>query len=312
MLAIGAGCLALGCGNYSNADLEFFNALPSREDIKSNLPEPEPTLRAPSGPQTALRRVLAAAAPAEVVLGQTARLYQDTQNASHLFKTIAEVFVSLAEEVQRHPPTTRAGLERSWGPFGMRENPGFEFRVTIARDPAAAERFNYRFEFRPQGSGEEGYLSFITGHFVRGEGRLGIGAVLFDNRVLADAGIDTRLELDWIQIDYDTRVFPRTVRMEFARLLDTLTFRHAEYADDSGEMQFRFDDAFSATFDISSSWTPGGAGRADATVTRLFGPVGSLSQCWNDAFLLTFHQSDFEAPALLGSEDACPPAPGVP
>lgn len=299
--------LTLACGDYSNVDLEYFSALPTREDIKSNLPEEEEEagLRVDPGVESALRAALGPPAADTPVIGQRAKLYTDTQGAANLFKAIAEVFVRLVDGVQRHPATSRDENSRTWGPFPLRQHPGFDFRVVIARDPAAAQRFNYAFAFRPEGGDDAAWQDFFTGHFIRGGDGRGIGSLLFDNAILRDNGLQTNMELDWLQIDYDARAFPHTVQLEFARLLDTFSFQHSVEGDGSGSMQFTFRDAFSATFDVSSRWNDQGSGRADATVSNFFGPLGTLSQCWNDAFLLTFHQSDFEAPHLLGGESAC-------
>lgn len=307
LTAVCAALLVCGCGDYSNSDVLFFSALPSREDIKSNLPEDPAAAPAPASEvvERAVRAAIAADVPA---LGNRARLYDDTREAAQLFTAIAEAFVGLVDEVQRHRPTTRSAEERVWGPFEIR-NTGHEAKVTISR--VLPNVYTYSFVLRPEGTGDDAFVEFIGGEFrASGAAREGAGEFHLDNRVLIDAGLtgdDGGLRnVDWVHLTYDTLSSPKTVTMAFTALLDTLQFDHAEYEDGSGSMRFTYDDAFSATYRVNSRWLGSGAGRADANVSVFLGGEGTVSQCWDDAFRLTFHQSDFEDPRLLGDVSGCP------
>lgn len=297
--------LVAGCGDYSNAELEYLNALPTREDLQSNLPEDA----AEGGVRLEAEGVLSRAlAPAVPTLGMTSKLYEDTRGANQLFKAIAGTFVSLVDLLQRVPPTRKLERRREWGPFAWREHPLFELFAFVERDAVHPTLYTYAFQFRRRGT-EDPFVSFVSGHFrAQGAAREGVGSLRFESAVLRDAGVgeDASLrDLEYLAIDYDSFSETKSVALEFQSGIAVVTYAHWEAADGRGAMSFVVDE-FMRTLEVTSGWLGTGAGHAVAQVTDLRFGTGTLEQCWDPAFLLTFHESSFEDPRLLGSRTSCP------
>ena len=117
------------CGNYSNEDLEFMNAVPAREDIAADIP----------------RALLMPANEAELsklthdvdrVVQRRARLPRGCRSDPH---------------VSSRPAASRTGA--SGDPIAMDDHPGWQWRFIVTRDPAAPEMFSYAFEVQPIGGG---------------------------------------------------------------------------------------------------------------------------------------------------------------
>ena len=113
-------CLGLcACGDYSTEDLRFLAAVPSRADLRVEVPED-----APGDPGVA-RQVVCATRPADTWL--RAKPESDRLNAA------VEFLLGLVDVVRRAPPDWRAEDARGWGPFPDAKHPGRETRVTILR-----------------------------------------------------------------------------------------------------------------------------------------------------------------------------------
>src|SRR4051794_1016053 len=107
-------CLLAACGgNFSNEDLEYLNALPTREALASKLPGTGTS----SGSGLAQRRD-------RLSVGDPSQLYLDTQKASTDFNNGLDGLLSLLENIRTVPPTTRELDRRIWGPFPDNNNPG--------------------------------------------------------------------------------------------------------------------------------------------------------------------------------------------
>lgn len=304
-IALSAVLALAGCGNYSNSEVEFLNAIPSREDLQTNLPVGSSSAKAEPGV------VRAALAPELPALGMTSKLYEDTQGASDFFSAIAEFFVGLIDEVQRLPPSEQGPDFRQWGPFAPGDLPNIQLRVVIQRAPALPTHYTYEFAFLK--TGDAAWTPFLLGSFdSSGQARTGVGHLAFANRALVLAGLqkDPSLqELDTLAIDYDNRADPKTVSTTFTFVAGAgaLSSSHEDWADGRGTMAFDVDDwQQGILLHVTSSWLATGEGRADALISDISGPLGAVAQCWDGGSLLTWHASTYEAPNLLGSESACP------
>src|SRR6185369_1187401 len=115
--ALLAALALAGCGNWSNDDVAFVQALPTAQALRVALPASAgQALCAPPGPS----EVWAFAKPAG-----------DGLNA------LVDGLAALVDRVRAVPPTTRGADARTWGPFPDDRHPGVEVRVVMTRAPAS-------------------------------------------------------------------------------------------------------------------------------------------------------------------------------
>src|SRR5262245_31241613 len=142
-LALLAVTALAACGNYSNEDLEFMNAVPAREDISADIP----------------RSKILPANEAEL-----SRLTHDTVLAFNE----ALAFLEAADTIRAFQPTSRIPDGRIWGPFPMDNKPGWQWRFVITRDQQTPDKFLYRFEVQPIGGTV--WTLFMDGWFAAANG----------------------------------------------------------------------------------------------------------------------------------------------
>lgn len=303
------GCLAAACGgNFSNDDLEFLNALPTREDLASKLPGSsgsvsEGGLRQRSDP---------------LAVGEPSQLYRDTRKASDAFNTGLDGLLTLLEEIRELPPTTREPELRVWGPWRDSKHRGHEVRFAMKRE---AERFDYLLQYRPEGSGEEGWWSAMEGTFQANGGlRKGEGAVRLLVKETKAHGFDVGglAGLDLLEIVYQTRALPIGVKMRFVpafpQSASELLYAYRELPGGLGEMGFLLEntDILPGTqkedLAIISRWTKDRGGVGIVAVTGGDVPAGFTAtqvECWDASFRVTYMKRSWET-AVVGNASACP------
>jgi hypothetical protein len=302
------GCLAACGGNFSNDDLEFLNALPTREDLASELPGSSGTVS-----EGGLRRRSDALA-----VGDPSELYRDTRAASDTFNGGMDGLLTLLERIRELPPTTRAPELRVWGPWPDPDHPGYDVRFAMKREPGS---FIYLLQYRTQGSGEEGWWSAIEGTFQPDGGlREGTGAVRVLVKQTKAHGFDARglADLDLLEIVYQTRALPITVRMRFVpsspETASELLYGYRELPGGLGEMGFLLEDTDilpgtkKEDLAIISRWTKDRGGVGIISVTGGDVPAGFTAtqvECWDASFRVTYLKRSWET-AVVGSASACP------
>ncbi|WP_375772457.1 hypothetical protein NR798_16730 [Archangium gephyra] len=308
------GCLATACGgNFSNDDLEFLNALPSREDLASKLPASSGAVS-----EGALRQRSDALA-----VGEPSQLYRDTREASDAFNTGLDGLLTLLEELRQLPPTTRAPEVRVWGPWADPKHPGHEVRFAIKREP---DSFTYLLQYRPRGSGEDGWWSAIEGTFQPDGGlRKGTGAVRILIQQTKAHGFDAGklAGLDLLEIVYQTRALPITVRMRFVLAspppAPELLYAYRELPGGLGEMGFLLEDTDllpgtqKEDLAIISRWTKDQGGVGVISVTGGDVPAGFTAtqvECWDASFRITYMKRSWET-AVVGNASECPDVSGL-
>jgi hypothetical protein len=278
------------CGNYSNEDLEYMNAVPARVDIAANIP-----------------RALMPANEAEL-----SALTHDVITA---FNGML-LFLETADVIRSYQPTSRIPNGRVWGPAPMENrHVGWQWRFIITRDPAAPEMFSYAFEVQRIGAGDV-WIPFITGTFVAtGGARKGMGHFRIETDALRAAGfyVETNTKgesLRVLDVMYSTAAFPISVTMQLVlytdglpapgRFIDTVTidYHYEAQSNGQGAMEFKGTDSKTGwTLGIESRWLPTGRGRADARA--MDGAAVDLTriQCWDDSFEQTYDYTPWaEAP----------------
>jgi hypothetical protein len=300
------GCVVIvGCGgNWSNKDLEFLNALPTREQLSSKLPTG--TGKGLSGEGT--RRD-------GLSVGEPSKMYADTKGASSQFNGILEFVIGVIEVVRALPATTRTADSRTWGPWPDRENAGFEFQVVIKQ--IDAENFGYVFQHRPTGGA---FFDTVTGSFKataslrKGEGLLTIHCKQ------AAASLPSAVAfkpLDKIEIGYFTESFPTRVEMVFAiaagqpSLLSSIGYTYREQENKSGLIHFavRTSSPDITVYDAVSFWLASGVGTATSTVTEGNFKGATQTECWDSAFNLTFAKQTWPGGVEVGEKSSCVSVP---
>jgi hypothetical protein len=280
--------LLAGCGNYSNEDLEYMNALPESDDVRVNIP-----------PVTS-----------PIELANEAELAKSTHDTTRGLNGLLVALVGIIDTVRSYPPTARTATSRIWGPFPAdrtkMKNLDWETRMSVSRDDADPGRFDYEIAVHHLGAVDTDWPVLIQGWFQVGKtARRGMGHVELltaDARAegldVADLGM-----LDHLEITYDTSADPVTVAMHITDLpapgsadpAPTATFTYAQNAAGQGEMTF---DIISniipltpAVEDmrITSHWLSTGEGRADLTVVSGDGAGAQQIQCWDRSFQETYN-----------------------
>ncbi|WNG16686.1 hypothetical protein [Cystobacter fuscus] len=300
------GCLATACGgNISNDDLQFLNALPTREVLSAKLPGAAGF----QGKGSSRQRVDA------LVLGEHSRLYELTRQAADKFNGGFDGVLSVLEETRMSPPTTRAPALRIWGPAQDPGNPGHETRFMMTRE---AGHFDYRIQFRPMGSDEAAWWSALVGSFQsEGGPRKGKGTLSIFVAEAKDHGINVPWMSDMkrLDIDYQTSTLPISVRMRFTPESGSeLGYAYQEIPGGSGEMRFSSEhiDIYPGEqkepLAILSRWTQDQGGMALVEATGGDVPTGftvTVVECWDASFRITYEKRSWEM-LEEGHASSCP------
>jgi hypothetical protein len=294
-LLLGVTLFLAACGNYSNEDLEFMNAVPAVEDISAYIPR----------------------AALTVDEAELSRLTHDTI----LVFNGALKFLEAADVIRTYQPTSRIPAGRVWGPIPMDKQPGWQWRFVVTRDLDELDKFNYRFEVQRIGAGDTWAL-FFDGWFAAATGvRKGVGHFRIGTDALREAGFPVEINekremLKELIVQYSTAAFPVSVTMNMAlyRNVDlgftdiaTIRYHHEAQESGAGLMEFAGSDTMGRSFSIVSRWLPTGRGRADATATDGT-VVGTRTQCWSDSFEETYNNEPWLTPPtdMRGDPALCP------
>ena len=265
----------VACGNYSNDDLEFLGALPSKQALQVNVPQDQRS-----------------------ALTVKAWLYSGTVSTGAQLNAGIETVIDDIEVIRSLPPTERGLDSRTWGPFSDTD-PRFEDRVVITRSAAT---FNFEMTQRPVGQGD--FVPIITGTFVGNDASQGHGSLDYEASALEQIGhAPADPDLRSLRFVYANDSTPRTVHTTIVSRdpttgqAVTLAYAFTEAAAE-GDLDFDLQgpsDAGPYDLHVLSRWLPdGGAGRADGTGTLLDRPgwVLQVHQCWNDSFDETYYDSE--------------------
>jgi len=301
--------LAAGCGNYSNEDLEFMNAMPAREDLSAAMP---------------LRSAL--------TQGMEAELAKATHDVSKSFNAMLFQILGSVDLIRSFPPSERAPNSRIWGPFPQAKVPSWRWRFKVTRDRNDPTTFAYHLQLQRNTDGPETWFSFLDGGFTSTQGaRRGIGNFTMHTDELRAQSYPDDVEgrkIRSLQVDYDTRDFPISLHAVLETYPDpedtsawvTTTFDYGVAANGQGAMEFEImgnldlTTAALETLRVTSQWMPSGDGRAEATITLGDGVGLTEVQCWNRDFNPTFTSKPWpvslDSPDLPGGDAAlCPQFP---
>jgi hypothetical protein len=307
---------AAGCGNYSNEDLEFMNALPEKQDLAATIP---------------MRSALD--------ISNRAELYTTTRSVTLVFNALLDALLTQIDEVRGDSPTTRLPGERIWGPFPAQANPGWEIELDMRLDTSsgATAQIDYDLNLRPVGSPT--WTALVSGWFQASGGvRRGTGHAALATAGLRAAGFDFPCNdtacndpglkyVDTITVDYATAAFPTSVIVMINKLpnpnkpddITSATYDYEAWADGSGAFSFDFwaDNVPGPNgvekYNVTSGWLGTGAGRATLTVLAGDLPVGLQQvECWDTSLVATYNDKPWQTTADVGGDPSvCPTVPSI-
>jgi hypothetical protein len=297
-----------GCGNYSNEDLEFMNALPEGDALRAEMPAVSPAL----SPE------------------DEAELSKMTHDTTRGFNALLGGLVNIVDLVRSLPPTSRTRDSRTWGPFDPDRrkliNRDWVTRMIMRRNLENPQQFDYEISVHKIGNGDLDWPVLIRGWFLAGQSaRRGRGHVELVTAGPRAGGMDlTELGmLDHLEIDYDTSDDSRvTVDMTITNMLGPLQteptmviYSYLANAAGQGEMTF---DVFGNLFgtaaiehmNVTSRWRSSGEGRAQATIVSGDGMGLQQTQCWSSSFEQTYNDKPWLIEENFGGDPSvCPDIP---
>jgi hypothetical protein len=297
-----AGLASAGCGNYSNEDLEFMQALPEKSDLSADVPT-----------------------RSAVVLGDTAELYRMTRDVVVIFNGVVDTFLGVIDAIRSYSPTTRHPDQRIWGPFPSQDQPGWEIRMVMTRTDLAT--FMYTVDFHAIGSADDAWINVIGGSFAASGGaRKGSGILNVTTVVARAAGLNPGLGyLETMSATYDNHEFPITVDLQYTNLPNPLkptdptqgTYGFALGQNGDGSLSFNFSansipgPAGIDVFQVTSNWLGSGPGRSDLQVVSGDAAGAHEAQCWNQQFQAVYTDKPWSPLEDLGDPSTCPSIPSL-
>jgi hypothetical protein len=195
----------LGCGNYSNEDIDFQLALPEQSEIEAKPPQ-------------------------ALIHADSAEYFIKTREAVAQFNGSLSRSIDLIEKVRGYTPTTRQGNRRIWGPFPHETHPGWLVRVVMDKSDVPEQPYLLGIKYAVQLSrrGTIDWYDFLTGSYISaGSARTGRGEIhwwLGKGRSIAyPVDADGMAELDEIHIQYDTQNDPISVKLQLVNVLGQST-----------------------------------------------------------------------------------------
>jgi hypothetical protein len=305
--ALSALLLLCACGNLSNQDVAYLEAIPQRGSVKLSIPPGD------SGqPACALG---------------TADVWNFAKTTGAGINSLLDGILVLVEAIRTLPPTTRTSDSRTWGPWPDDKHPGVEFKVDIFRelDPQGVPwRWIYSFVAR---KARGPFLPVLEGEFFGAQARNGVGRLVihFENLTalgLNDPNQGTPPALPG-RFYYDLSGDPRTISLDMTDNplgfgLVGFDYFFAGYLDGHGRFDYAMPpDKSGCRYEVTTWFTAAGAGKL--TLHVHCGPfsLGDVLQCWDQSACLTYVDDPFAftpscngtKPCKLGAAASCPNLP---
>jgi hypothetical protein len=290
------------CGNLSNEDIAFMEAIPQRKELHVAVPQ-------------------GSTAPPVCTIG-SADVYASAKTTGVQINGGVDAILSLVDAIRSTTPTTRGEDTRTWGPFPDQSHPGVTIQVTMYRElDATLTPWRYVYTIsaaRLPGS----YLPILEGEFFGAQAANGIGRMTLHFENSTSLGMNNPSDPTFpARIFYDLHDDPRTISLDLtaganAFGLISFDYGYAVYADGHGQFDYAFPDPKSGcTIEVTTFFNPQGAGR-DVFRARCGTMVlGDVNQCWDTTGCLTYVNDPFAltaacngvAPCVLGDPTQCPP-----
>jgi hypothetical protein len=306
-----AALLALlcACGNLSNEDIAFIEALPKSSDLHLSVPV-----------QAAL------STPPACALGDASQ-WTAARDIGDKLNAGVDGVLAMVDAIRLVTPTRRAPDLRVWGPFPDKNHPGVEFEVSILRIPPPpgsgtfTQAWSYAFDARRNGGP---YLEILYGVFLGAQASNGFGElqINFDNSRTLQINNPNDPNTTAV-FHYDLSGDPRTLQMDLGGGgglgLSQFDYFFAGFGNGSGRFDYAFPDAQANFLTLNTQFTAVGAGKADIVVRTPAGATASLTECWDASACLSYIVDPLNlTPAcalvplgtcVLGNAASCPTVP---
>lgn len=282
---------ASGC-TWSNDDLVFLAALPTKAQLETKVPETATTQQPLGQRQDGLS------------LYGASNTYARTRKAASDFNGGLLRVLELVDHVRKQNPSARTKDSRTWGPYSDSKTPDIEARLVITR---VADPLHYEWSIDLRRKTESEWFSPITGTYLPNatdDITRGMGTVRFEaqqNRERGFAGFGDDATLQWIEVRYATDADPVHVEVDFSFRREDffgfvdewmLKYESKQFEDQSGSLRFDLVGDFvktgaaNETLTFLSRWRTDGAGRADVTAQGgdLASSFKAGIECWNSEF----------------------------
>jgi len=294
--------LLCACGNLSNEDIAFLEAIPRGQQLHVQVP------------QGSTAQNLCAIGSADV--------YASAKTTGQSINAGVDSILAMVDAIRTVTPTRRDDDSRTWGPFDDQTHAGVKIQVVMVRElDATYTPWHWIYAIsgaRPPGA----YLPILEGEFFGAQASNGIGRMTLHFENSTALGINKPTDPNFpARIHYDLSGDPRTVSLDLtsgvnAFGLISFDYFFAGYADGHGQFDFAVPDPTSGcTVEVSTFFNAQGAGR-DVFRARCgaLGVFGDVKQCWDASGCLTFVDDPFAftpacgivKPCLLGSPAQCP------
>jgi hypothetical protein len=302
VLAAASGVLGAGCGNYSNDDLEYMNAVPAGDQFVATLPAYSSSLPASS----------------------EAELAQTTHSVTAQFNQMLDNALGGVDAIRSYEPTSRTPTSRTWGPFPSDKQIGWDWQLTVSHDDPQSTVFSYELDVENTNAATPIWLPFLTGTFDAQAGvRKGTGNMTMNTTDISAAGFpfdQGTVPFTSLTVTYETLSYPIHVSMTIVREPDatnqvsSVVYNYLAQADGSGQMSFTLTGNLIAgpaieTVAVVSAWLPTGAGKATETVEEGDGAGLAQTECWDAAFAATYNDKPWSTTEDVGEASACPSLP---
>lgn len=303
--AFSAAGLALlcACGNLSNEDIAFMEAIPQKQQLHVAVP--------PGSPAQSL-----------CALG-SADVYTSAKATGTSINQGVDDILALVDAIRKVTPTSRDDDSRTWGPFPDNNHAGVTILVTMFRE-LDQNRVPWRWIYTIAAARLPGaYLPILEGEFFGAQAVNGIGRMTLHFENSTQLGMNNPGDPAFpARLYYDLSSDPHTVSLDLtagvnAFGLISFDYWFAGYLDGHGQFEFAFPDLKSnCTIEVTTFFNAQGAGRdvfrANCPVV---GVLGDVMQCWDAGGCLTFVDDPFAftpacgtvKPCLLGDASLCPP-----
>jgi len=290
-------------GTWSNRDLEFIAALPSRAALAAKLPA-SATSTQPLSRSDGLNA------------GEPSQAFAETKKAATDFNGLLDFFLGVLDTVRAVPPTSRDGESRTWGPFTAKDNPGFEFQVIIAL-VSTQPQDTYGWKLQARKLGTPAFFDVVRGAFQaspetvrKGMGQIEVPVKEYRDQLKLGEPFN---QLDSIVLGYFTAGDPNTSQLAFTFApgntsgYSSLGYAAKRAEDGSGAMGFslKTNDPNVSRLDVVSKWRADGAGVSISTVGEGTYRGATKGECWSSAFKVTYFKENWPGGQESGTQADC-------
>lgn len=290
------------CGNYSQEDLLFLAAIPSKEALA--LTPPGADAPADGAARSTVRQAADPCDDGADSLRCHARAFANGFNA------LTFMLLDIVDAVVQQPPTTRRAGKRIWGPFFL-DDQGSTARFEMQRVDGG-DTFRYCLHFAPGrvgfagddgvdcdvDAGGEGFVRVLSGEFTAGvdaahRAKSGAGTMTLHVQNLPDRGGAFLNLFDHLTFTYDNAegvsILVEAQPIDLAA--EPLHYTFEQTGDGAGAMTLELDGNIDESetpapehLQVYAKWNADRAGRAEAVVTGGDVPAGTsyeVVECWD-------------------------------